>query len=47
MTKWLNLHAAENGLTNEDGELNRLAIEEVSKVANWDQKGGAPKTPGN
>lgn len=46
LTKWLNLHAAEYGLTNEDGEPNKQAIEEVAKVANWNQKGGAPKTPG-
>jgi len=47
LTRWLNLHAAEYGLTNDDGEPNKLAIEEVSKVANWDPRGGAPKTPGN
>ena len=47
LTKWLNLHAAEYGLTNDEGEPNRQAIEDVSKVANWDTKGGAPKTPGN
>ncbi len=45
LTKWLNIHASEYGLTNEAGEPNKLAIEEVSKVANWDQRGGAPKTP--
>ena len=47
LTKWLNIHAFEYGLTNGTGEPNKLAIEEVAKVANWDQKGGAPKTPGN
>jgi hypothetical protein len=48
LTRWLNLHAAEYGLTNDDeGEPNKQAIEDVSKVANWDTKGGAPKTPGN
>jgi hypothetical protein len=47
LTKWLNIHAFEYGLTNGTGEPNKQAIEEVAKVANWDQKGGAPKTPGN
>jgi hypothetical protein len=45
LVRWLNLHAAEYGLTNEDGGPNKQAIEEISKVANWDTKGGAPKTP--
>lgn len=47
LTKWLNIHASAYGLTNETGEPNKLAIKEVAKVSNWDQKGGAPKTPGN
>jgi hypothetical protein len=47
LVKWLNLHAPKYGLTNEEGEPNKQAIEEVAKVANWDQKGGAPRTPGN
>jgi hypothetical protein len=46
LTKWLNLHAAEYGLTNDQGEPNKQAIDEVAKVANWNPKGGAPKTPG-
>ncbi len=46
LTKWLNLHAPDYGLTNEEGEPNKQAIEEVAKVANWNTKGGAPKTPG-
>ena len=46
LTKWLNLHAAEYGLTNDEGEPNKQAVEEVAKVANWNTKGGAPKTPG-
>lgn len=47
LMRWLTLHATEYGLINDDFEPNKLAIEEVSKVANWDSKGGAPKTPGN
>ena len=47
LLKWLNLYASDYGLTNDVGEPNKQAIEEVAKVANWDQKGGAPKTPEN
>jgi hypothetical protein len=39
LATWLLRHADEYGLT-------KQAIEEVSKTANWDMKGGAPKTPG-
>ena len=46
LTKWLMLNAPKYGLISDDGGPNKLAIEEVAKVANWDQKGGAPKTPG-
>ena len=46
LTRWLNLHAAEYGLTNDEGEPNKQAIEEVAKVANWNTRGGAPRTPG-
>lgn len=44
--KWLREHAAEFGLTNDDGNPNETGIEEVAKVANWQPAGGAPKTPG-
>ena len=44
---WLRLHAPSFGLTKEDGSPNEQGIEEVAKIANWDPKGGAPKTPGN
>ena len=44
--RWLNCYVAEYGLTNENGEPNKQAIEDMSKVANWDTRGGAPKTPG-
>jgi hypothetical protein len=43
---WLRKNAAHYGLTNKDGNPNEQGIEEVSKIANWDQKGGAPRTPG-
>lgn len=46
LDKWLREHAAEFGLTNEDGKPIENAIEECSKVANWNTKGGATKTPG-
>jgi hypothetical protein len=44
---WLRQHANEFGLTKEDGNPNEQGIEEVAKIANWDTRGGAPKTPGN
>ena len=45
LDKWLREHAVEFGLTNEDGKPIENAIEECSKVANWNTKGGATKTP--
>jgi hypothetical protein len=45
LQKWLREHAAEFGLTDEDGNLNQLGIDEAAKVANWQLGGGAPKTP--
>jgi hypothetical protein len=39
---WLRQHAHEFGLTKEDGKPNEQGIEDVSKIANWDTKGGAP-----
>ena len=44
---WLRQHAIEFGLTKDDGYPNEQGIEEVAKIANWDTKGGAPKTPSN
>lgn len=44
---WLRQHANEFGLTKEDGYPNEQGIEDIAKIANWDTKGGAPKTPGN
>src|SRR5262249_14982996 len=43
----LRQHANEFGLTKEDGNANEQGIEDVAKIANWDTKGGAPKTPGS
>jgi hypothetical protein len=43
---WLRQHANEFGLTKEDGNPNEQGIDDVSKIANWDTRGGAPKTPG-
>jgi hypothetical protein len=42
----LRQHANKFGLTKDDGNPNEQGIEEVAKIANWDTKGGAPKTPG-
>ena len=44
--KWLREHASEYGLSDEEGKPNETGIDEVSKVANWQPKGGALKTPG-
>ncbi len=46
LDKWLREHAAEFGLTDDDGLPINQAVEDCSKVANWNQKGGAPTTPG-
>jgi hypothetical protein len=46
LSKWLREHAAEFGLSDDEGNPNETGIEEVAKVANWQLGGGAPKTPG-
>jgi hypothetical protein len=46
LLKWLREHAADFGLSDEDGKPNETGIEEAAKVANWQPGGGAPKTPG-
>ena len=43
---WLKKHGSRFGLKNTDGTPNRQAIQDIAKVANWDLKGGAPKTLG-
>ena len=45
LDKWLREHAAEFGLADEDGLPINQAVEDCSKVANWQLSGGAPKTP--
>ncbi len=45
LDKWLREHAVDFGLTNDEGKPIEQAIEECSKVANWNTKGGATKTP--
>ncbi|RDH84318.1 MAG: hypothetical protein DIZ78_12300 [endosymbiont of Escarpia spicata] len=46
LSKWLREHAADYKLSDEEGKPNETGIEECAKVANWQDKGGAPKTPG-
>ncbi len=45
LDRWLREHAAQFGLADEDGMPINQAVEDCSKVANWNQVGGAPKTP--
>jgi hypothetical protein len=44
LMKWLNEHAHEYGLTDDEGKPNETGIAEIAKVANWAPGGGAPKT---
>lgn len=46
LMKWLREHAAEYGMTDDEGKPNETGIEEAAKIANWQPGGGAPKTPG-
>lgn len=43
LAKWLRLHAAEYGLTDDDGKPKESVIESLATIANWATKGGAPK----
>lgn len=45
LQKWLIENAERFKLIKDDGTPNKLGIEEIAKIANWDPKGGAPKTP--
>ena len=45
LEKWLRENAAGLGLADDDGNPIAQAIEDCSKVANWNMSGGAPKTP--
>lgn len=44
LEKWLREHGARYGLTDDEGKLNEQGMADVAKVANWNTKGGAPKT---
>jgi hypothetical protein len=43
LTKWLRLHAAAYGLTDDEGKPRETVIEQLATIANWATKGGAPK----
>lgn len=45
LEKWLRENAARFKMTDGDGSPIAQAVEECSKVANWEPGGGAPKTP--
>ncbi len=45
LEKWLRENAARFGLVDDDGNPINQAVDDCSKVANWNQSGGAPKTP--
>ncbi|MBP0579587.1 hypothetical protein J8I29_09735 [Labrys sp. LIt4] len=45
LEKWLRENAAKHRLTDADGNVNETGVLECAKVANWEPKGGAPKTP--
>ena len=45
LEKWLRENAGHFGLTNEQGNPIKQAMDECSAVANWMPGGGAPKTP--
>ena len=47
LDKWLREHAAEFGMVDDDGNPVNLAVEECSKIANWQPGGGATRTPAN
>lgn len=46
LAEWLKQNAAQFGLADQGGKLNNEGIQDVAKVANWQTKGGAPRTPG-
>jgi hypothetical protein len=46
LIKWLHKNADQLELTKDDGNPNEQGIKDIAKIANWDTKGGAPKTPG-
>ncbi|WP_426192584.1 hypothetical protein [Massilia sp. DWR3-1-1] len=46
LEQWLTDNAADLELTHPDGKAMTDAIREIAKIANWQLKGGPPKTPG-
>lgn len=45
MEDWLKSNYKSLGLAHANGEINKTAIDEAAKIANWMPLGGAPKTP--
>ena len=45
LDKWLREHAAQFGMTDEEGKVIEQAVQDCAKVANWNLGGGAPRTP--
>jgi hypothetical protein len=43
--KWLRINAMDFDLCDSEGKPVESAVEEISKVVNWNPKGGAPSTP--
>ncbi|WP_163098200.1 hypothetical protein GL267_011930 [Acidithiobacillus ferrianus] len=43
--KWLTVNAETLGLADEEGMPKKSMIQDISPIANWDSKGGAPTTP--
>jgi len=46
LEKWLRENASKYGLTDGNGNPVNQAIDDCSKIANWQPGGGAPKSPG-
>lgn len=44
LSKWLRENAARFDLADDEGKPNETGIDEIAKVANWNPKGGAPRT---
>lgn len=44
LEKWLNANAAQFGLIDDDGRPLSTVVQTLSEVANWETRGGAPKT---
>ncbi|WP_208440017.1 hypothetical protein [Bartonella raoultii] len=47
LMKWLREHAVQYKLVDDDNLPREKLIEELAAVANWETRGGAPKTPAN